>query len=249
MAGNRCIPIKKPLVAYMAEHFPEYSFVGVNGMFYGFTRFCGDGTYEHIVIQREFYEGTISLVLTEVAVCYNRNWRGIPWFTIGYETDIAVLITGSKIYDASTGWRRCENDKNKLNGLFDAIGADIRKYVFPFFHECHQKIGSDKIRKRVCEYLQAELPNLSEETVASIKQHIHEMNQVYSRYMAECRKKGENPTLKVSQMDPLHPQEKSWMTDIQRILGFPALSESAYNRIYGYMIILFRDYYDFYNYS
>lgn len=104
MQNGKCIPIKKKLIAYMSTWFPDFLFQGGNSQFYAFRRENPNGIYDHIIIQREYYEGTVSLVVTEAASCYNKSWRGIPWFTVGYDTNIGVIISGKKQHDTDIGW-------------------------------------------------------------------------------------------------------------------------------------------------
>lgn len=60
MQGERCIPIKKKLAGYMSQRFPEFVFEGSTSQFYAFRRENDDGIYDHIMLQRDFYKGTIS---------------------------------------------------------------------------------------------------------------------------------------------------------------------------------------------
>ena len=87
MPAEKCIPVKKKLIDYISKQFPDFLFEGGNSTFYAFCRENPDGIYDHIIIQREFFEGTLSLVITEAAACYNCSWKGIPWATVGYDTD------------------------------------------------------------------------------------------------------------------------------------------------------------------
>ena len=72
----------------------------------------------------------LSLVITEVASCYNKSWKGIPWFTVGYGTDIGVLITGKQHFDANIGWHRCKNAPDELQKVLVDIKGDIYTYFF-----------------------------------------------------------------------------------------------------------------------
>lgn len=54
MQSKKCIPIKKRLVDYMCERFPDFIFEGGNSQLYAFRRENPNGIYDHIIIQRDF---------------------------------------------------------------------------------------------------------------------------------------------------------------------------------------------------
>lgn len=251
MQTEKCIPIKKKFIDYMSKWFPDFSFEGSNSQCYAFRRENPDGIYDHIIVQREFYKGMISLVVTEVASCYNKSWRGIPWFTVGHGTDIAVLITGKKIYDVNIGWHRCKNDAEELCGLFDKIRKDIDAYVIGFFAKCHKKINADKCMVITNSYMQAQFAELSEEDVNKVKEYMVNSNKAYSEYRKAyrkaCKKSGVKETIPYVDPVPLHPIMEDWLTDIQERLNYACLSESMRTQLIKYITLLFRDNYDFYN--
>lgn len=243
MAGERCIPIKKKFVDYMSRQFPDFSLKGSTSQFYAFCRENPDGIYDYIIIQREFYEGMIDLVITEVASCYNQSWKGIPWFTVGLETDIGVLITGKNHYDASTGWRRCKNSEEELPGLFEMIRKDIDKYVLAFFKKSHQTINEDKRMTATGTYMKARLAALGEDEISAVKEYLVNVNQAYMEYRRGCKKSGQQESIEYFDIIPLHPIVKQWASDIQRALNYPNLSM----RLIKDITALFRDQFDFYN--
>lgn len=53
---------------------------------------------------------------------------GIPWFTVGYGADIAVLITGKNHYDSDIGWHRCKNDAEEVNAVKEYLVNDNKAY-------------------------------------------------------------------------------------------------------------------------
>lgn len=247
MQGERCIPIKKKFIDYMSKWFSDFQFVGSNSQFYAFRRENPDGIYDHIIIQREFYEGTLSLIVTEAASCYNKSWKGIPWFTVGQCTDIGVLITGKNVYDANIGWRRCKNDVEELNRLFDEIRKDIDTYVIDFFAKCHEKINADKFIVITNSYMQAQFEVLSERDIHAIKEYLVDVSKAYSEYTKACKKSGEKETIEYYDIIPLHPIVEHWVTDIQNLLNYSHLSKDMRIQIIRKTTVLFRDNYDFYN--
>lgn len=247
MANKRCIPVKKELIKFMSIHFPDFLFQGCNGPLYAFCQKNDDGIYDYILIQREYYEETISLCISEIASCYNRNWQGVPWFTVGYGTDIAVLITGKNCYDAHVGWHKGKNDKEDLNKLFYAIKSDIDTYVLTFISKCHEKINSDKHMVETNMYMQSQFSLLNEEEVHSIKNYLVEVNKAYQEYRKECKIKKQKETIDYFDIIPLHSHVEKWVTEIQKILGYSKLSRNLRIRLIKDTTVLFRDTYGFYN--
>lgn len=246
MPNDKCIPIKRALIAYMSEYFLEFSFQGTSGNLYAFCRENNDGIYDHIIMQREFYEGTISIIITELASCYNRSWRGIPWFTIGYETDIQVLKTGKKYYDATLGWHKAENCKKGLDGLFSAIKFDIDTYAIPYFCGNHDKLNSDKLMVATNTYMQIQVTTLHPNQVDAIKEFLVTVNQSYSSYRKECRKNNRKEQIEYFDILPLHPLIEQWLSDIQKLLNYSQLSKNVRKQLIGSTTILFRDAFNFY---
>jgi len=93
----------------------------------------------------------------------------IPWATIGYDADIAGLITGKNHHKAEIGWHECGNHAEELNGLLDGIRKDIHTYVLAFFAKSHKKINADKRRVTINSYMQAQFETLSESDIQAIK--------------------------------------------------------------------------------
>ena len=244
---QKCIPIKKPLANYMSEHFPDFPLEGSRGAFYAFRRDNADGLYDHIIMQREFFDGTLSLVLTELASCYNRSWKGIPWFTVGIDTDIAVLMTGKNHYPANTGWHRIKNSAEELPKLFEEIGNDIVTYALDFFARSHNQINSDRRMTVMNTYMQAQLAALSTAETDEVKQYLVEVSQAYSQYGKMCKKTGAKETTAYYDILPLHPIVEQWITDIQKSLNYSHLSSNIRMQLIKDTTVLFRDRFDFYN--
>ena len=248
--GQKCIPIRKKLIHYMAEQFPDFLFEGSHSDFYAFRRQNADGIYDHIVIQREFYEGILSMVITEIACCYNKSYRGLPWFAVGYETDIAVLITGKHCYSIDVGWHRIENDAKQLNILFEGIKKDIDNYVLDYIEKCHKKINADRYMTTMNRYMQAQLKILSEEEIDTIKQYLIDSSKAYSEYRKECRKMCKKNGLKEAEVCfndiPMPSTVKKWIEEIKNALGYSYLSERRRSLIINDTTVLFRDNFNFY---
>lgn len=247
MTGERCIPIKKKFVDVMSRQFPDFPLEGSTSQFYAFRRENVDGIYDHIIVQREFYEGTISLIIAEAASCYNQSWKGIPWFTVGLDTDIGVLITGKKRYDANTGWRRCKNREEELPGLFEEIQKDIDTYVLAFFEKSHQTINADKRITATGAYMKNQLAALSEEEIRAVKEYLVNVSQAYMEYGRACKKSGQQETKEYFDMIPPHPIVERWVTELQKALNYPSLSNNMRTRLIKDTTILFRDQFNFYN--
>ena len=247
MQKERCIPIKKRLVEYMRKWFSEFLFEGGTSQLYVFRRGNPDGIYDYIIVQREFFEGTISLVITEVASCYNKSWKGIPWFTIGYGTDIGVLITGKNSFNADTGWHRCKNDPEELQKIFDGIREDIDTYVLDYFEKCHEKIHTVKYKAITNSYMQTQFSILSPEDIQTMKDYLIRVNKAFSEYRRACRKNNERETTPYFDIIPLHPILEHWITDIQKQLNYSYLSENIRTQLIKDTTVLFRDNYDFYD--
>lgn len=239
MQSERCIPIKKKLVGYMSKWFPAFVFEGGHGPFYAFRRENPDGIFDHIILQREFYQGKLSLIITEVASCYNRSWKGIPWFTVGYGMDIRS--------EGKVVWHSCKNDPEELRGLFDCIRTDIDAYVTGFFAECHEKIRADKRRVTTNSYMQAQFTTLRKEEIQAIKEYLARVGKAYSACRKASRKNGEQAATAYFDILPLHPVVERWVREIQEQLGCPYLSEKMRIQIIKDATILFRDNYDYYD--
>lgn len=247
MSNEKCIPIKRELIAYMFEYFLDFSFQGNRGNIYAFRRDNHDGIYDYIILQRDFFEGEISLIISELASCYNSSWRGIPWFTIGYETDIQVLKTGKKYYDAISGWHKVGNCKEELNGLFSAIKSDIETYAMSYFSKSHEKLHADTHMTITNVYMQAQVLTMQPNQVIMLKEFLVTLNHAYSAYRKECRKNKQEEQIDYYDILPLHPLIEQWLLDIQKILNYSSLSKQIRTQLIGYTTILFRDAYNFYN--
>lgn len=247
MKDKRCIPIKKKFVDYMSHWFSDFLFQGNTSQFYVFRRENIDGIFDYIIIQREFYEGMISIIITEVASCYNKLWKAIPYYTIGYDTDIGVLITKKNYYNADIGWHRVQNDVEQLPELFDGIRKDIDTYVMDFFSKCHKKINEDKCMSVTNSYMKTQFTILSEDDIKSIKEYLVNSNKAYSQYMKDCKKNKEKETIEWFDIIPLHPIVERWIADIQKLLNYSNLPKNIQKRLIRDTIILFKDNYNYYN--
>lgn len=247
MPAEKCIPVKKKLIAYMAGQFPDFLFQGGNSTFYAFRRANADGLYDHIIIQREFFEGVLSLVITEAASCYNQSWKGIPWFTVGSSTDIGVLITGKNQYPADTGWHRINNSIEELDGLFEAIKSDIDTYVLKFFANSHERINSDKQMTAMNSYMKVQFTELSEVDISAVKQYLVDVSRANSEYWKQCKKAGTKQTIAYFDLIPLHPIVEKWLTEIQNALNYSYLSDKIRTKLIKDTTVLFRDRFNFYN--
>lgn len=174
----------------MSKWFSDFQLEDSNSQLYAFRRENNDGIYDYIIFQREFFEGTVSLVITEVASCYNKSQKGIPWFTVGYDTDIGVLITGKNHYNSDIGWHRCKNDAEELESLFDAVRKDIDTYVIDYFTKCHNKINADKSMVVTNSYMQSQFEKMSNEDIDEVKGYLLAVNRAYSEYRKACKKSG-----------------------------------------------------------
>ncbi len=247
MSHKRCIAIKKKLVDYMSKQFTDFLFVGSHSNFYAFRRENECEIYDYIIIQKEFFEGILSVIITEVASCYNKNYKAIPYFTVGYHTNIAVLITGKNCYDTDIGWHSIENKAAQLNDLFGLIKKDINNYVMDYFEKCHKKINSDKYMTVMNCYVQAQFKMLCDDEINSIKQYLVDVNKAYSTYRKMCKKNGLKESKAYFDSIAVHTTIQKWLIDIQRILGYGYLSKSIKMQMITNITILFRDNFNFYH--
>ena len=247
MSNKKCISIKKKLTSYMSKHFSDFLFVGSYSNFYAFRRENQCGIYDYIIIQKEFFEGILSVIVTEVASCYNKNYRAIPHFIVGYNTDIAVLITGKNTYNTAIGWHSIENNAEQLNDLFELIKKDIDNYVMDYFEKCHKKINSDKYMTVMNCYVQAQFKMLCDDEINSIKQYLVDVNKTYSAYRKMCKKNGLKESKAHFHSIAVHTTIQKWLTDIQKILGYAYLSKSIKMQMIKNITILFRDNFNFYH--
>lgn len=246
MAIEKCIPIKKELIAYMSQQLSDFSFQGCHGNIYAFCRYGIAGIHDYILIQREFYEGNLSLAISALASCFNTSWRGIPWFTIGYETSLPVLITGKKYYDASLGRHCVSNSKDQLETLFTAIKSDIFTYALPFFSKSHIKINSDLLITTTNLVMRNQLSIMNSEQIDELKNYLIVRNKEYSLYRKECRKNHQNEQIDSFDSNPLHPLIEGWLLRIQKQLKYAHLSKALRTQFIRNTTILFRDAFDFY---
>lgn len=224
MAKERCIPIRRRLVEFMASEYPDFLYQGSHSIFYGFTRMNPDGICDHIVLQREFFQGKIGLVLTEAASTYTRNYRTLPWRRVGYETDIGVLITGENSYPAEIGWRHCENRVDALPELFGAIKNDIDTYVLDYFDACHKRIQEDPHLPALYAYIEPILSSLSDAEIKSMQAYDQELNRASSEYYRACREQNIGPTKWCYELIPFHPLLERWLNELKdqfQVESFP----------------------------
>lgn len=230
----------------MSQWFSDFLFEGSTSQFYVFRRKNADGIFDYIIIQREFYEGTISLVITEVASCYNKLWKGIPCFTVGYDTDIGALITKKNYYDANIGWHRSKNDVEELSELFDGIRKDIDTYVIDYFLKCHEKINADNLMRVTNSYMQTQFTILNQEDIKLIKEYLVNVDKAYSQYMMDCKKNKKKEIKEYFEIIPVHPIVERWIINIQKLLNYSNLSKSIRTKLIKDVTVLFRDNYNFY---
>lgn len=247
MQNEKSIPVKKKLIDYMSTHVSEFSFVGGNSKMYAFRCDHFDGLYDYILIQREFHEGTLSLIISEAATCYNKSWKAIPHFIVGSDTDIAVLITGKHRYDVDTGWHRGENNEEELYRLFDEIRMDLHTYVLKYFTECHKSINANRCMVYCNSYMQMQFKVLCDHDIYSIKQYLIHTSKAYSEYRMTCRKNKIQEEIAYFDLIPLPLCMEHWLTDIQAFLRLSELSEAKRTQILKYTTLLFRDHYQFYH--
>lgn len=229
----RCIPIKRKLVEFFDTVFPDFKFQATSGELYIFRKENIDHLYDYIFIQKEFFEGKISLAVSEVSCCYNQSWKGIPHSILGKSTSIGVLITGKNYYPAEIGWNQCDNNNQALDGLFHAIQKDIEKYVIPFFYQQHLELAQDTISKKIYTYTQHIFPKLKDLEIETLKQWLGQINRAYrehkqiERYFfaVEC------PTIL-----------QSWLETIEKELQKEKIQLDK-NEIIKKLLILFRDYF------
>lgn len=246
MKNKRCINIKRSLIDFIELNFKEFIFEDSSNSIYIFKRCNKNKIYDYIFIQKDFYEGEISLTISEVASCYNSNWRGIPHCIIGYETNIACLITKNKVYDSNVRWHKCQNNKDDLQRIFLELKKDINEYVLPFFKESHQKINEDTVIKLVKNYIIYEAKKLTDDEVNSIKKYIKDCNLKYSKYIKECRINNKQILNYFEVVKDNHKILQKWEIDIIKNLN-KHISTKTKLDIKKYILILFKDLFDFYN--
>ncbi|NDO46942.1 hypothetical protein [Clostridium sp. MD294] len=247
MSNKKCIPIKKNLISYMSKYFADFLFVGNHSNFYAFRRENECEIYDYIIIQKEFFDGILSVIITEVSSCYNKNYRAIPHFTVGYDTDIATLITAKNTYNTATGWHNIESKAEQLNDLFELIKKDIDNYVMDYFEKCHKKINSDKYMTVMNCYVQAQFKMLCDNEINSIKQYLVDVNKAYSAYRKMCKKTGAIETIEYFDIIPVHTIVQKWLVDIQKALNDCYLSKSIKMQMIKNITVLFRDNFNFYH--
>ena len=226
MEKERCISIKKSLIEYIETNFPEFTYEGGTSSFYAFVRKSENGIHDYILIEREFYNGEIHLIISEVASCYNTSWKCIPNTTVGFGTSLGALITGKNYYQAGTGSHVCDNNYDDLQNAFCGIRSDIERYVLKYFDKCHRDINNDKQLSTVYSYMQTQLKLLTNEDVQSIVNH---------------RKQSEKD--RQSSGNVFHPIEEKWISEIQQELGYTSVADKLRNQIARMVIILFREKY------
>ena len=240
-------PNKKEAHCIYVKWFPDFFFEGGNSQFYAFRRNNSDEIYDHIILQKELYENTLRLAITEVASCYNQSWKGIPSAVVGYSTDIAVLITGNHHYKVGTGWHECENKAEELEGLLDEIRKDIDTYVFNYFIKNHEKINADQRLVTINSYMQSQFKLLSENDIQAIKEYLIDVNKTYGAYRKSCMKNKEKETTRYFDIIPLHPIVECWLNDLSDRLNYSHFSDSTRHQIITQTTVLFRDNYNFYD--
>ena len=73
MAKAKYIIVKKQIVPYIENRFPDFRFENRPGKIYSFRRVNEDNLYDYILVNSEFFEGKIILQVSEVATCYNKS--------------------------------------------------------------------------------------------------------------------------------------------------------------------------------
>lgn len=249
MQKEKCISIKKSLVDFMKQNYPDFVFAGSAGSAYAFSR-ESEGIYDYIILWRDFFEGNIYLSVSEVATCFNKSWKGVPVCVVGRGTSIGVLITGKNRYDACVGEHKCKNCKEELPGLYMQIKQDVDKYVLPYFENCRKELCDDKCKYVTGRYMQEQFGKLYPEEIAEMKRYLVEVNTAYSDYYKECKKLGKclDTNRFAFDMVPMNGILGKWLTEIQDLLEYTHLSEDVRRSIIKYTTFLFRDEYDFYNY-
>lgn len=216
MANARYIVVKKQLVPYIENRFPDFKYENRPGKMYSFRRENEDHLFDYILVTSEFYEGKIILQVSEVATCYNKSSKCIPNRTLGEGTSIGVLITGKNYYLADTGTHKCENNSEDLDRILLEIGDDIDRYVMGYFRKCHEKLNRDRQSVTARNYMQSQFDNMSIEEAQIIRDEWKELGY-------------------------FHPVFDKWIEGIQKELGFKELSDSLRNSLVRFVILYFSD--------
>lgn len=216
MAKAKYIIVKKQIVPYIENRFPDFRFENRPGKIYSFRRVNEDNLYDYILVNSEFFEGKIILKVSEVATCYNKSSKYIPNRTLGKGTSIGVLITGKNYYPANTGNHTCENNDEDLNRILVEIGDDIDRYVMGYFKRCHEELNHDRQLLVARDYLQSKFDSMSFEEAQAIRDAWEGLGY-------------------------LHPVFEEWIEGIQKELRLKDLSESLRTKLVRFVILYFAD--------
>ncbi|MCI9155510.1 MAG: hypothetical protein HFF44_01060 [Lawsonibacter sp.] len=138
-----------------------------------------------------------------------------------------------------------QNAPAELDGLFEAIRADIDTYVLKFFMESHKKINTDRRMAVMNTYMQGQLAEMRDEDIKAVKQYLMDVSKANSEYRKQYKKSGES--IAYFDLIPLHSIVEKWLMDIQNTLNYPHLSDKMKTQLIKDTTVLFRDRFNFYN--
>ena len=176
----RSVPIQRHLVKMMAERFPDFEFGGTQPGLYGLTRRHEKHICDHILFNRDFFEGTGSLSVGYAYCCFNPNWQIYPAFVLGERVHMEKLLTRSRNMDpartpANIACRYYQTPEGlRIEQAMDELERDVRTCVLPWLEGMGRKLQGQGSKTILIDCAEPFIAQITEEDRQILSDWMHD---------------------------------------------------------------------------
>lgn len=176
----RSVPIQRHLVKMMAERFPDFEFCGTIPSHYGFTRRHEKHINDHILFNRDFFQGTGSLSVGWVYCCFNPNWQIYPAFCLGERVHMEQLLVRNRHLDfirasANIACRYYQTPKMlRIEQAMDELEQDLRIHVLPWLEGMGRKLQGQGSKTLLIDCAEPYIAQMTEEDRQILSDWMHD---------------------------------------------------------------------------
>lgn len=171
----RSVPIQRHLVKMMAERFPDFEFGGTQPGLYGFTRRHEKHICDHILFNRDFFQGTGYLCVGWVYCCFNPNWQIYPAFVLGERVPSERLLAGTGGPPANPGYRCYQIPEGlRIEQAMDELERDVRTRVLPWLEGMGRKLQGQGSKSLLIDCAEPYIAQMTEEDRQVLSDWMHD---------------------------------------------------------------------------